>query len=90
MRTIKTGAGATIAASPSWRENPGALIVLKSTGSITKGVVVVDRDVENPMVIDSVWPEYDEIDRETKEEIERQKADEYYDDLRWRQERWQS
>ena len=47
-------------------------------------------DVENPMVIDSVWPEYDEIDRETREEIEAQKADMAYDDLRWRQERWQS
>jgi hypothetical protein len=81
---------ATIAGGPLRKENPGARIALKSTGSITKGVVVVDRDVENPMVIDSVWPNYDEIDRETRDEIERQKADEYYDDLRWRQERWQS
>ena len=39
-------------------------------------------EVENPMVIDSVWPDYDAIDRETREEIERQKDDMKYDS-RW-------
>ena len=38
--------------------------------------------VENPMVVDSVWPDYDEIDKETREEIERQKDDMKYDS-RW-------
>lgn len=49
-----------------------------------EGGMTMDRDIENPMVIDSVWPNYDEIDRETRDEIERQKADDAYDDLRWR------
>ena len=45
-------------------------------------------DIENPMVIDSVWPDYDEIDREMRDEIERIKEDMAYDDFRWRQEEY--
>ena len=46
-------------------------------------------DVENPMVLDSVWPDYDEIDQKTREEIEAQKADTEYDDWR-RRSTWQN
>ena len=43
-------------------------------------------DVENPMVIDSVWPDYDELDKEMRDEIEKQKEDlDYCEDFRWRQ-----
>ena len=45
-------------------------------------------DVENPMVIDCLWPDYEKIDRPTRAEIEAARADEEYDlmceDFRWR------
>jgi len=52
-------------------------------------------DVENPMVVDCLWPDYEKLDRPTKAEIEEARADDDLDmmrseDFRWRAEQWQS
>ena len=45
----------------------------------------MDRDVENPMVIDSLWDDLDEVDRETREREEAERwyrmGDMMYDDM---------
>lgn len=46
----------------------------------------MDRDCENPMVIDNLWHDLDEIDKEEREEMEEAayiRADEEYDDVVW-------
>ena len=46
----------------------------------------MDRDCENPMVIDNLWRDLDEIDKEEHEEMEEAayiRADEEYDDSVW-------
>lgn len=51
--------------------------------------MIRDREVENPMVIDSLWDELDQVDREQEEEDFYIRADmEYEDELEDLQRGW--
>lgn len=49
-------------------------------GNLKNGEQTMNRNIENPMVIDSLWERIDELERQAEEEAWYRRADDDYDE----------